>query len=501
MARPSSLPVWATSGSITVPGGGKQAAGWIANDTPPYQYENWFWNLLYQWVLWLSLLVFDDGATFNNVTQAAAVTGNSTGATGLDAYGVVGYAHGFGSGGSFTGSATGSTGVVGIGGPGAGGATASGGRFFAASDNSTAALHLGAQAAPTYAASGDVYLDNGNLNLSLYSAASGSAAWNPIAMLNVQQAWSQTQTFLGVAGSGKPGVQGNGDYTTGGSGFLGFGGNSSANLSVNSVTGSGIKAIGGTNSGNAYGSVGGWFQGGAGGSGGNAGTGGAGVYALGGGNGGSSTGGAGVYGKGGGTSGSGVVGFGSLVGTSVGVGGVGTNNGDGVQGFGNGSGNGVTGYGGATGYGGNFSATANFACVAVANATAAGMVGTTVQNSSTITYGYSAGVFGATTAGAPGVYAQSTGVGSALLANNTAGTGYALAVETNTGTTVAGVAIKPMSINAYTPVSLPTIAGNIGDIYTDVHGAVFIYCQAGGAYEVNTSAPNVTGWHRVAFSL
>lgn len=48
--RPSTLPVWATSGDITVPSSPKQAVGWEQNESPPRQYFNWYQNLAYQWL-------------------------------------------------------------------------------------------------------------------------------------------------------------------------------------------------------------------------------------------------------------------------------------------------------------------------------------------------------------------------------------------------------------------------------------------------------------------
>lgn len=50
MARPASLPVWATAGDIAEPGSGKKALGWVTGEQPPAQYFNWYQNLTYLWI-------------------------------------------------------------------------------------------------------------------------------------------------------------------------------------------------------------------------------------------------------------------------------------------------------------------------------------------------------------------------------------------------------------------------------------------------------------------
>lgn len=53
---PEDLPIWATAGSaeITEPATSQKTNGWRQEDRPPHQYVNWFWNLVYQWVVNLS---------------------------------------------------------------------------------------------------------------------------------------------------------------------------------------------------------------------------------------------------------------------------------------------------------------------------------------------------------------------------------------------------------------------------------------------------------------
>jgi hypothetical protein len=60
MAKPTDLPEWASSpqdvNDIVVPSAGRKQTGWHRNagvpEKPPYQFFNWFQNLVYQWVSW-----------------------------------------------------------------------------------------------------------------------------------------------------------------------------------------------------------------------------------------------------------------------------------------------------------------------------------------------------------------------------------------------------------------------------------------------------------------
>lgn len=52
--KPASLPVWATSGGVTLePSAGEKAAGWSAGFRPPARWFNWWMNLVYLWAVWL----------------------------------------------------------------------------------------------------------------------------------------------------------------------------------------------------------------------------------------------------------------------------------------------------------------------------------------------------------------------------------------------------------------------------------------------------------------
>lgn len=53
--KPTELPRWAdVGGAIITPSSGKQDTGWaITNERPPAQFENWLFNRIYNWLLWL----------------------------------------------------------------------------------------------------------------------------------------------------------------------------------------------------------------------------------------------------------------------------------------------------------------------------------------------------------------------------------------------------------------------------------------------------------------
>jgi hypothetical protein len=60
MAKPGSLPRWATGGSAKVtpvPTSGKMDLGWVSGEKPPESYLNFLLNLIYQWIQWLDSAV------------------------------------------------------------------------------------------------------------------------------------------------------------------------------------------------------------------------------------------------------------------------------------------------------------------------------------------------------------------------------------------------------------------------------------------------------------
>jgi hypothetical protein len=73
--KPTSLPTWATTGTIVEPSSGKKATGWIV-EKPPYGYFNWILNLIYQWCAYVS------DAVFTSTGSASGVTGDSRAGTG-----------------------------------------------------------------------------------------------------------------------------------------------------------------------------------------------------------------------------------------------------------------------------------------------------------------------------------------------------------------------------------------------------------------------------------
>lgn len=57
MPKPSETPRWADladPADIATPTSTARDSGWKARIRPPHEWVNWFWNLCYEWVLWLS---------------------------------------------------------------------------------------------------------------------------------------------------------------------------------------------------------------------------------------------------------------------------------------------------------------------------------------------------------------------------------------------------------------------------------------------------------------
>lgn len=70
MAKPATLPFWATGGSaeISEPSDVKKALGWLV-EKPPHQFFNWFWNEVCVWLTW-----FNKGYVSNVQTVTASGT-------------------------------------------------------------------------------------------------------------------------------------------------------------------------------------------------------------------------------------------------------------------------------------------------------------------------------------------------------------------------------------------------------------------------------------------
>lgn len=62
-AKPSVIPTWATSGSITTPSAAKIAAGWVTAEKPPAQFLNWLSKNAGDWFTWLDDVVLSDSGT------------------------------------------------------------------------------------------------------------------------------------------------------------------------------------------------------------------------------------------------------------------------------------------------------------------------------------------------------------------------------------------------------------------------------------------------------
>lgn len=69
---------------ISAPSGGKLAVGWVSAEKPPFQFMNWFFNLVSQWIYLLNLTNFDvvvgSTAGCTHGTLAAAVADGALGA-------------------------------------------------------------------------------------------------------------------------------------------------------------------------------------------------------------------------------------------------------------------------------------------------------------------------------------------------------------------------------------------------------------------------------------
>lgn len=69
--RPTAQPRWASgmAAIIAEPPSGKKDQGWIA-EKPPFAYDNWFYNLVYQWLLWLDFITYSPNLQVTKTTTA-----------------------------------------------------------------------------------------------------------------------------------------------------------------------------------------------------------------------------------------------------------------------------------------------------------------------------------------------------------------------------------------------------------------------------------------------
>jgi len=141
--KPTTLPQWATTGTVTEPSAGKKALGWIA-EKPPFAYLNWILNLVYQWIQYLDAPVGTGSnpgfSATGGPTNGTGLKGTGGGTTGLGVHGVAA-ANGAGvcgeatAGSGVTGTCTTGVGVVGV-------STGSGNGVEAGSIGTGYALHV-----------------------------------------------------------------------------------------------------------------------------------------------------------------------------------------------------------------------------------------------------------------------------------------------------------------------------------------------------------------------
>lgn len=88
MTAPTDLPIWATTaatGMLVAPDLSKQQQGWSTDtntptgnpDHPPLQYFNWWMNLVYQWINYMSVPIADLGTMAYQNANAVAITGGT----------------------------------------------------------------------------------------------------------------------------------------------------------------------------------------------------------------------------------------------------------------------------------------------------------------------------------------------------------------------------------------------------------------------------------------
>jgi len=69
---------WASGGSTTDPGAGKEATGWVADDRPPANWWNWILNSFGQWLSWAEDSI-DDLEANQIVARGVAITDAASG--------------------------------------------------------------------------------------------------------------------------------------------------------------------------------------------------------------------------------------------------------------------------------------------------------------------------------------------------------------------------------------------------------------------------------------
>ena len=81
MAKPTVVPLWATSGSVVTPSAGKQISGWLPGERPPAQYQNWLSKYTGQWLSYLNgFFDANDGVVSHDFAHTDAREHNHTAA-------------------------------------------------------------------------------------------------------------------------------------------------------------------------------------------------------------------------------------------------------------------------------------------------------------------------------------------------------------------------------------------------------------------------------------
>ncbi|MFH1429429.1 MAG: hypothetical protein ABIH39_06765 [Candidatus Margulisiibacteriota bacterium] len=76
MSKPTSRPEWSDNNAIA-PSTSKQTTGWASGEKPPFQFFNWFWNIVSQWIKYLAgnaqfnVIISDDSTEYDYATLAA----------------------------------------------------------------------------------------------------------------------------------------------------------------------------------------------------------------------------------------------------------------------------------------------------------------------------------------------------------------------------------------------------------------------------------------------
>lgn len=74
--KPTKVPRWADTGSITEPAEGKKDDGWLVEEKPPAQYFNWLLNLTGSWFKWFNERFFDGSSNRDLLIRAIDHTAN-----------------------------------------------------------------------------------------------------------------------------------------------------------------------------------------------------------------------------------------------------------------------------------------------------------------------------------------------------------------------------------------------------------------------------------------